>query len=330
MTVRVDREWDRLEEVVVGRVADFTITPALVKAAPTLDFLPAGVGDHWVGAEGKRWSQADPDTYERCRAQVDALAAFLADRGVAVHRPTELTDDEQAVLADLSSMSSQVFTRDPMIVIGDRVIEASLRMPHRFRERFGLRSLFADLAARGARHVVVPPGCPVPLNRVPTATGPYLEGGDVLLFGDDVLVGVGDGRYATDEAGVAWLRAELGDGYRVHPVRLHPRALHLDDGLAAVRDGLAIVAPDQFPDGLPPLIANWTHIEVTLDDALNLLAANVLVLAPNEVIVDPRAPALADALRTHDVTVHTLDYDAVTPFGGGFRCSHHPIRRIPT
>jgi len=329
-SVRVDREWDRLEEVVVGRVADFTITPALVDAAPTLGFLPAGTAGSLAGAEGRRWSQADPEAFATCRAQVDGLAAFLADRGVVVHRPAELTEAEEAVLVELASLSTQMFARDPMIVIGDRVVESSLRMPHRFKERFGLRPLIADLVGRGARHVVVPPGRPVPLDRISGAAGPFLEGGDVMLFGRDVLVGVGEGGYATDDAGLDWLRAELGEERRVHRVRLHPRVLHLDDGLAAVREGLAIVAREQFVDGLPSVIADWDLVEVSMDEALDLLAANVLVLAPGEVVVDSRVPHLAEALSRHDVTVHVLDYDEVTPLGGGFRCSHHPIRRVPT
>ncbi|MFC9972003.1 hypothetical protein ACFVH6_14040 [Spirillospora sp. NPDC127200] len=327
LQIGVEREWDRLAEVVVGRPLDFAFPADFLKSLSTLAFLPAEFAERWRGAGGRRWSEADPDGYARCRDQLDALAGFLADRGIVVHRPVELTEDEQAVLAEFAPLSLQIFVRDPMIVIGDRVIEASLRLPHRFKERFGLRPLMADMVRRGARHVVVPPGRPVPLDRAATARGPFLEGGDVLLFGPDLLLGVGTGRFATDNAGCDWLRTELGGERRVHPVRLHRRALHLDDGLAAVREGLAIVAPEMFLDGLPPLLADWDLVEVGLDEALDLLAANVLVLTPGEVVVDSRVPHLADALTRHDVTVHTLDFDAVTPFAGGFRCSHHPVLR---
>lgn len=204
-----------------------------------------------------------------------------------------------------------------------------MRLPHRFKERFGLRHLMADMVRRGARHVVVPPGSPLPLQQVAQAQGPFLKRGDVMLFGPDILVGAGEGGFASDDAGIDWLRQELGDSYRVHRTSLHPRVLHLDDGLAAVREGLAIVARDQFLDGLPRVIADWEVIDVGLDEALDLLVANVLVLAPGEVVLDSRARGLAELLTRHDVTVHMLEFDAVTPFAGGFRCSHHPIRRTP-
>ncbi|MFG2196023.1 amidinotransferase [Streptomyces sp. NPDC048639] len=328
-TVGVHREWDALAEVVVGRPLDFTFPTRAPQTQAALAFLPQGFEHRWAEAAGKRWSETDPESYTRCRDQLDALAAFLADRDITVHRPVELSPEEQAILGEFSPVSLQIFTRDPMIVIGDTVIEASLRLPHRFKERFGLRPLIADLVRRGAHHIVVPPGRPVPLDQVALAQGPFLEGGDVMLFGPDILVGVGEGRYATDDAGLDWLRAQLGSRYRVHRVPLHSRVLHLDDGLAAVREGLAVVAREQFTHGLPPLIADWDLIDVTLDDALNLLAANVLVLAPGEVLLDTRLPRLADELTAHGVTVHTMDFDAVTPFAGGFRCSHHPVRRTP-
>ncbi|MER5633249.1 arginine deiminase family protein [Streptomyces nitrosporeus] len=70
---------------------------------------------------------------------------------------------------------------------------------------------------------------------------------------------------------------------------------------------------------------------MSLHDAVNLLAGNSLVLAPGEVLVDERLTGLAETLTAHDVTVHTLPYDAVTPFAGGFRCSHHPlVRELPS
>ncbi|MFG3257469.1 amidinotransferase [Streptomyces sp. NPDC048172] len=324
--VSVTREWDRLSEVVVGRAPDFTF-PADLSQLETLSFLPAALLDRGPSLAGRRWSEAAPEWFARCQEQLDALAAFLRGRGITVHRPRPLSPAERRIHEEFAPVSLQHFVRDPMIVIGDTVIEASLRMPHRAKERYGLRPLFRELVARGARHVVVPPGCPAPLPEIATAEGPFLEGGDVMLFGEDVLVGVGEGRFATDEAGVDWLRELLGDRHRVHPVPLHPRVLHLDDGLAAPREGLAIVAREQFTEGIPRLLADWDLIEVSLDDALELLAANVLVLEPGVVVLDSRLPRLAEALTAHGVTVHTLDYDAVTPFGGGFRCSHHPVRR---
>ncbi|MFD4173557.1 MULTISPECIES: amidinotransferase [Streptomyces] len=325
MTIpNVTHDWGVLKEAVVGRVIDFTFPAELAAGVPaSLGFLPERTRQNMPRWAGKLWSQADPEGYERCVEQVEGLAGFLTARGVGVHRPRALTDSELNLYD--GGFSMQTFVRDPMIVIGDRVIEAALRLPARFKERFGVRPVIEEAEGRGARCSVMPPPAPVAVADLPTARGPFLEGGDVLPMGRDILVGTGTA--ASDAAGAQWLERLLGDGYRVHQVPLSDRVIHLDDGLTTVREGLAVVCREQFTDGLPAPVADWELIDVSLHDAVNLLAGNSLVLAPGEVLVDERLTDLAEALTARDVTVHTLPYDAVTPFAGGFRCSHHPLVR---
>lgn len=299
-----------LKETVVGRVIDFTFPAELAAGVPSsLGFLPERTRQNMPRWAGKLWSQADPEGYERCVQQVEGLVSFLTARGVGVHRPRALTDSELNLYG--GGFSMQTFVRDPMIVIGDRVIEAALRLPARFKERLCVRPVIEEAEGRGARCSVMPPPAPVPVADLPTARGPFLEGGDVLPMGRDILVGTGTA--ASDAAGAQWLERLLGDGYRVHQVPLSDRVTHLDDGLTTVREGLAVVCREQFTDVLPAPVADWELIDVSLHDAANLLAGNSLVLAPGEVLVDERLTALAEALTARDVTVHTLPYDAVTP-----------------
>ncbi|GGZ06953.1 amidinotransferase [Streptomyces nitrosporeus] len=326
--INVTHDWGVLRETVVGRVIDFTFPAQLAAGVPeSLGFLPERTRASMPRWAGLRWSQADPEGYGRCVEQVEALARFLTARGVGVHRPRTLSDSELGLYDDGFSM--QTFVRDPMVVIGDQVVETALRLPARFKERFGLRPVFEEAQARGARCSVMPPPVPVPVADLRTAEGPFLEGGDVLPMGRDILVGTG--RTASDAAGARWLERLLGDGHRVHQVPLSDQVIHLDDGLTTVREGLAVVCREQFTNGLPAPVADWELIDVSLHDAVNLLAGNSLVLAPGEVLVDERLTGLAETLTAHDVTVHTLPYDAVTPFAGGFRCSHHPlVRELPS
>ncbi|MEU0741495.1 amidinotransferase [Streptomyces sp. NPDC006134] len=327
--VNVTHEWGVLKEAVVGRVIDFRVPERLGAGLPdSLRFLPEQTRRNLPRWAGRLWSEADPEGWARSVGQIEGLARFLTGRGVAVHRPRELTEPELAVYGrDGDRFSTQTFVRDPMIVVGDHVIEAALRLPARFKERFGLRPVFAQAAARGARCSVMPPPSPVPVPELASATGPFLEGGDVLVLGRDVLVGIGRGGTASDAQGARWLARLLGDGHRVHEVPLSDRVIHLDDGLTAVREGLAVVCRQQFPDGVPAPVADWDLIDVTLWEAVNLLAGNSLVLGPGEVLVDERLTGLAEALTGRNVTVHTLAFDAVTAFAGGFRCAHHPLVR---
>lgn len=327
--INVTHEWGVLKETVVGRVIDFPVPEGLGQGLPgSLRFLPEHTRDELPRWAGKLWSEADPGGYAGAVEQIEGLARFLTGRGVVVHRPRELTNDELAAYQDDGDrVSMQTFVRDPMIVVGDHIIEAALRLPPRFKERFGLRPVFAEARSRGARYSVMPPPPPVPVPDVASATGPFLEGGDVLLLGRDILVGQGRGGAASDAEGARWLAGLLGDGYRVHQVPISEQVIHLDDGLAAVREGLAVVCREQFPDGVPAQVADWELIDVSLRDAVNLLAGNCLVLGPGEVLVDERLTGLAEQLTARDVTVHTLPFDAVTVFAGGFRCSHHPLVR---
>ena len=96
------------------------------------------------------------------------------------------------------------FPRDGMIVIGDHVIDASLRLLCRQRERYGLRPIIQRaVQQRGARWSSVPLGSPGCVD------GPFLEGGDTLLNGYEIYVGISG--CASDLAGVDWLQALLGD-----------------------------------------------------------------------------------------------------------------------
>ena len=106
-------------------------------------------------------------------------------------------------------------------MVGSHVIEGSLRLQCRQRERFGLRALLQKAALeRGAQWSSVPLGW---LNGV---DGPFLEGGDTLLNGHEVYVGMSG--CASDMAGIDWLQALLGAPYRVIPVALKSDVLHLD------------------------------------------------------------------------------------------------------
>lgn len=326
--VNVTHDWGKLKEVVIGRVTDFRFPEDDKKLREAVAFAPADTKANLRNWAGKLFSEAMGEGYVRCIEQVDNFARFLVKRGVIVHRSRELNDDEKRVYDQFSPFAATIFTRDPMVIIGNHVIETSLRMPHRFKERFGLRPLFEHLAAeRDCHYVVMPPPAPTQLRDIQSMDGPFLEGGDVFPFGRDILVGYSYGNFATDIKGIRWLEGYLGAQYRVHPVRVGKEFLHMDVGMATLREGLAILCPDVFPDGLPDLIKGWEFITVTPHEAEDLLGANGIVLGPNEIIVDSRMPQLAEQLSKRGVTVHTIDYDAVSIFAGGMRCSHHPIIR---
>ena len=308
-------EWGKLREVVIG------ISPAedfVVFHEPSQRWLlPPGDAFSREHA-GRRLIDVDADLARRIEHQIDALAELVAREGVTVHRPERLRGEERTFLAP-NGEGAQLFVRDGMIVIGNHAIEASLRLKCRQRERYGLRPVLQrTVLARGAAWSSVPLGSPACVD------GPFLEGGDTLLNGREIYVGMSG--CASDMAGIDWLQALLGERYRVIPVALRSNVLHLDCALGLVKPGLLVWCPEKLIDGLPTSLRSWDAITVSKDEA-NRLATNGLILEEGRMIVDADNQRVIGELRKRKVDVIPLPFDGPIFTGGGLRCAHHPLLR---
>jgi N-dimethylarginine dimethylaminohydrolase len=308
-------EWGKLREVVIG------LSPAedfVVFHEESMRWQVPAEAEFSRQYAGRRLVDVDPDWAHRMERQADALAALVEREGVVVHRPERLRGAERTFMAP-NGEGTQLFPRDGMIVVGDHVIDASLRLACRQRERFGLRPHVHRMATeRGARWSSVPLGSPGCVD------GPFLEGGDTLLNGHEIYVGMSG--CASDMAGIDWLQALLGQPYRVIPVALRSNVLHLDCALALVRPGLLIWCPGKLIDGLPMSLRSWDAIEVSRDEA-DRLATNGLVLEEGRMIVDADNDRVIDELRRRRMDVIPIPFDGPIRVGGGPRCAHHPIWR---
>jgi N-dimethylarginine dimethylaminohydrolase len=164
----------------------------------------------------------------------------------------------------------------------------------------------------------------VPLGSPAGVDGPFLEGGDVLLNGFEIYVGMSG--CASDMAGTDWLQALLGERYRVIPVALRSNVLHLDCALGLIKPGLLVWCPEKLIDGLPMSLRDWDAIVVSKDEA-NLLATNGLILEEGRMIVDADNSRVIEELRKRKVEVIPLPFDGPIGCGGGLRCCHHPLLR---
>jgi glycine amidinotransferase len=311
----VHHEWGKLSEVVIG------ISPAedfVVFYEDSQRWLvPPGDAFSRKHA-GRRLIDIDAERAGRIERQVDALAERVAREGVTVHRPQRLEGDERTFLAP-NGEGAQLFPRDGMIVIADHVIDGSLRLRCRQRERYGLRPIIQQaVQQRGARWSSVPLGSPACVD------GPFLEGGDTLLNGYEIYVGISG--CASDLAGADWLQALLGEKYRVIPVAMRSNVLHLDCALALIKPGLLVYCPEKLIDGLPMALRGWDKIAVSTDEA-NRLATNALVLEEGRVIVDAGNERISDELRRRKVDVIPVPFDGPIAMAGGLRSAHHPLLR---
>ena len=269
-------------------------------------------------------SDADPALYESSVLQMEDLVNLLRSLDVVVHRAEPLVDDEIDYLINFKAGVQQCFTRDPILVIGNNVIETSLREFERRKERFGIRRGLGDrLVNSNANWISMPQ--PIPMRGAGGyGPGPFLEGGDVLLVGRDIYAGYSG--HASNMAGIQWLQRFLGPDYYVHPIQLKRGFLHLDVVLSLPRPGLAIVCREAFVDDLPDFLDAWDLIDVPVE-ATSRLACNGLVLDEETYICAEEHTDVAEALSKHGQTVHTLLYDTISLWGGSFLCSHHPLVR---
>ncbi|MEV0247269.1 arginine deiminase-related protein [Nocardia sp. NPDC050712] len=264
---------------------------------------------------GKDFGAVYPARQKAWEAERDALAAVLRRHGVEVLRPRLFTDDEKAATG--ATGYANFFVRDPWFTVGDHVIEGVLQFPHRRIEVLPSRELLLDrVMPSAARYVSLPQ---------PGIAGPFLEGGDVLVLGTQVMVGCSG--MATDELGHRWLAKYLEPfGFTVTPVRLPAHVLHLDCALGLVRDGLLIACRDRLPDGLPEPLRGWEVIEVSEAEAA-AMATNGLPIDSDTYLTDPEFSRVGAELQDRGVTVEYLDLSVSRLFGGAFRCSTQPLLR---
>ncbi len=337
--IEVESEYADLQEVVVG--VPFIVYPDLRVASwvvKALEVVPET-------ESRKAWERSARDSisigvYDAMERENEALIAILERNGVKVWRPEVLTrervvanfGEEYVRLAGIS----QQFTRDPVVVIGDDVIECTMGSLYRRSDILGLaRPLLARLMGSGARWVSMPA---VDLAVMLDGGGfdkngfPVLEGGDVLVLGKEILVGTSaNPTTGSSELGVRWLAAHLAPrGYAVERVRLPEDILHLDVALSVPRPGLVVVCPEVFLDGVPACFDGWDRIEVSRDEARHL-GTNGLPLDERRYVLGVNGQSggerVGGALEARGITVFPIPFGAHTEHGGSIRCSTLPLRR---
>lgn len=152
--VYVDFEYGDLREVIVGRAeARFPDASRASWAAEGLKVLPAAEAQRMLQRSGKHARELPK--FELTEAENDELIAVLERFDVVVHRPDEITDELVAANYGAEWLINgylQAYSRDPMFVVGDNVIELSPGAPNRRVEQLGYRRLFRDrLLGSGAK-----------------------------------------------------------------------------------------------------------------------------------------------------------------------------------
>lgn len=317
-------EYGRLDAVVVGRT-DGLRYPAFNRnirylsgeIAELLSSAPPG------GSVDVR--ESAPRLWEQLTEAVERVAGTFTHNGVTVLRPRPFAPEERAYLGELQEGASLLYPADPIYVLGKHVIETCIRRPFRRKEAWATRTVLQPLidADPEARHVASPRAELGPAGH--EGAGPFLEGGDIIIVGQDVLCGNTD--LTSNAAGSAWLRRYLEPfGYRVHPVPVTGTWLHLLGVMCLLREGLAMAYLPALGAGLPGPIADWDVIELT-EEETRMLATVGMNLDERRHLIDARLERVIGELQRHGMEPIPIDVEHLSAWGGAVRCVTLPISR---
>ncbi len=219
-----------------------------------------------------------PALVERLRAVKPAELAALLTSGVRREPPGPGRDTD--ALFEIPPVPNLCFQRDPQIVVGNRVIIASMATPARWREALLASTVFRFHPSLAAVPRLLEPvsGSDATLYLGPHR--PHFEGGDVLVLSPDVLaVGVSQ---RTNRTGVqrltrAFARLDGGPRWLGQVGLPSQRAyMHLDTVITPVdRDACLVFSNLVEPDG--PGAAQIFEIDLHAREAAPVARPHLLV-----------------------------------------------------
>ena len=318
MEISAYNEWGKLREVIVGKMEDDAIMAGWYEG---MSFFPEKWQDVMKKFGGMKYFDAEPEMARTVKKQMDNLAKLLEERGIIVHRPGPLLPEEKSYLTDIQKGYGLYFPQDPILVIGNNIIETSLRFPVRRKEIYALRPILEPLLKEGGvKYAAMPKPSPC------IDKGMFVEGGDLQFDGYDVYVGCSG--LASNEAGIRWLQDFLGPEYRVHTIKLREDIIHLDGAFGLIRQDLGIMCPEFIAGELPKSLKKYEFIHVTEEEG-HKLGGNVLCLDDHTLIIDEQHERIISELKKRGEEIITIPYAVTATYGGSVHCSTNCLRRDP-
>lgn len=206
-----------------------------------------------------------------------------------------------------SSFPEQVFTRDIGFTLGDTVYVAEMATDIRQGEELLLR---VWLEANDIPFYDLRKG--------------QIEGGDVIIDGKTIYIGVGD---RTDEKSIHHLQTLLPE-YELIPIPFVEKFLHLDCIFNVISPTEALVYPNALTKKyLDFLGSRYDLIEVDREEQFTM-GTNVLSIGNKKLFSLPFNKKVNHQLRERGYDVLEVDISEIIKSGGSFRCCTLPLLRI--
>ena len=243
-------------------------------------------------------------TAEATQAEIAEAKIALKNAGVEVIQPKNLPNKKQ------------IFTRDIGFVIDDKFVIANMKEPLRQGEIEGIDFVIEQIN-------------PKRIIRIPE--GATIEGGDVLVHGEHVFVGISK---RTNQAGFDFLKSQF-PSKQFHAFQLvvsedpNVNILHLDCAFQPVGDRFAIIYEEGFkekPEVIYRLFGEENLIRVNQEEK-NRMFPNVFSIGPQDVLIEKDFKRLINELELRGITCHPVKYSETSKLSGLLRCSTLPLIR---
>jgi N-dimethylarginine dimethylaminohydrolase len=223
------------------------------------------------------------------------------------------TNGAEVLLADnLDSSSCQHYTRDIGFAIDDLFVVAKMGTPIRHKEKTAIVKYTNQF------------------SKVANITKGRIEGGDVMLHTNSVIVGLGE---ATNFEGINNLRELLALNNierEIIPIHFsHRGIIHLDTKFNIVGKNVAVFNPHSFKkESLKWFENHFDLIEASGAETEEILI-NTISIAPTKVIMKQGSERIGTILSNKGITPIFVKYSEVTKLPGSLRCTTCPIEREP-
>jgi N-dimethylarginine dimethylaminohydrolase len=199
----------------------------------------------------------------------------------------------------------QVFTRDIGFTVGDDIFVAEMASDIRKGEEEALEDWLDDED--------------IPFQ----TTTNRVEGGDVIVDGDTVYVGISS---RTSKEAVRKLKQDLPD-HTIVEVPFNEKYLHLDCVFNILSSKVGLIFPQALaPETVEMLASKYELIEVSAEEQFSM-GTNVLSIGNKKVFSLPQNKNVNASIREHGFDVIEVDFSEIIKSGGSFRCCSMPIAR---
>lgn len=242
----------------------------------------------------RKYADEDIDT-TIANKQHEAFVQALREEGV-----------ETVILSAESQFPEQVFTRDIGFAIDDTFFVAKMARDIRQGEETILKQWLN-------RHQL-------PFQSFEQNS---IEGGDVLIDGKFVWVGVSD---RTTRSAVRELKRCL-PNHTIKPIPFEKEYLHLDCVFNIVSPTEALIYPRAFAEESVNELASHYDLIVVNEEEQFTLGTNVFSIGNKKLFSLPMNKKVNQELEKRGFTVINVDISEIIKSGGSFRCITLPILR---